>query len=80
MPAHPTTRRIVILLLIVAVLAGWGWWATRSKPIPIAVTAVEKARWKRPWPTPVLDGQGLSARQAVTECGRTDRQPAGTGG
>ena len=42
MPAHPTTRRIVILLLIIAVLAGWGWWATRSKPIPIAVTAVEK--------------------------------------
>ena len=42
MPAHPTTRRIAILLLIIAVLAGWGWWATRSKPIPIAVTAVEK--------------------------------------
>lgn len=42
MPAPSTARRIVILLLITAVLAGWAWWATRSKPITVAVAAVEK--------------------------------------
>ncbi|MCW5586359.1 MAG: efflux RND transporter periplasmic adaptor subunit [Chromatiales bacterium] len=42
MPAPSTTRRIIILLLITAVLAGWAWWATRSKPIMVAVAAVEK--------------------------------------
>ncbi|HPQ25722.1 MAG TPA: efflux RND transporter periplasmic adaptor subunit [Gammaproteobacteria bacterium] len=42
MPAPSTTRRIIILLLITAVLAGWAWWVTRSKPITVAVAAVEK--------------------------------------
>ena len=42
MPLSTTTRRASITLLLFALLAAWGWWATRTKPVAVAVTAVEK--------------------------------------
>ena len=42
MPLSTTTRRASITLLLLALLAAWGWWATRTKPVAVAVTAVEK--------------------------------------
>ena len=37
-----TTRRISLVLLAFALLAAWVWWSTRSKPVEVAVSAVER--------------------------------------
>ncbi|WP_078118400.1 efflux RND transporter periplasmic adaptor subunit [Thiosocius teredinicola] len=42
MAGNKTARRTFIFLLILAVLATWIWWATRAKPISVAVAAAEK--------------------------------------
>jgi len=42
MPELVSIRRIVVALTLLALLAGWAWWAGRSKPISVAVALVEK--------------------------------------
>ena len=37
-----TTRRISLVVLAFALLAAWVWWSTRSKPVEVAVSAVER--------------------------------------
>jgi HlyD family secretion protein len=39
-----TVRRIVLAVLILSLVAGVIWWATRPKPIAVVVTAVEVGR------------------------------------
>lgn len=42
MPGKSATRRTIIILVIQAIIGAWIWWATRAKPIEVAVAAVEK--------------------------------------
>ena len=42
MPLNHTMRRILLVVLVTALLATWVWWATRAKPVTVAVIAVEK--------------------------------------
>lgn len=42
MPLGKITRRVLWILLPLIVLAGGAWWVSRSKPISVAVAAVEK--------------------------------------
>ena len=42
MPLSKTSRRFFLFLLAIALLATWVWWANRSKPVEVAVAAVEK--------------------------------------
>ena len=42
MPLSKTSRRLLLFLLAIALLATWIWWANRAKPVEVAVAAVEK--------------------------------------
>ena len=42
MPAKRRLPRYLIAALVLAGLAAWGWWATRPKPVPVLVAAVER--------------------------------------
>lgn len=37
-----TTKRVFLGLLILVLSASWFWWATRARPVDVAVTAVER--------------------------------------
>jgi HlyD family secretion protein len=42
MPTTKNLRRILITVLLIALLGAWAWWAGRSKPVAVVVTAVER--------------------------------------
>ncbi len=42
MPPSTTKRRIVFVLLAIAIAGTWIWWTNRAKPVDVAVAAVEK--------------------------------------
>ncbi|MCG6966409.1 MAG: efflux RND transporter periplasmic adaptor subunit [Chromatiaceae bacterium] len=42
MPTIKNLRRILITVLLIALLGAWAWWAGRSKPVAVVVTAVER--------------------------------------
>ena len=42
MAGSKAMRRTFMILLVLALLGGWAWWATRSKPVEVTVAAVER--------------------------------------
>lgn len=42
MPLSQTTRRVLWITLLLGLLGAWLWWAGRTKPIDVAVAAVER--------------------------------------
>ena len=71
MPKHKTVRRTLITLVLIALLAGWAWWAGRSKPIGVAVTAVEKG---------IVEKTVANTRAGTIEACRRAKLSPSTGG
>jgi len=71
MPTHKTVRRTLITLVLIALLAGWAWWAGRSKPISVAVAAVEKG---------IVEKTVANTRAGTVEACRRAKLSPSTGG
>ena len=71
MPTSKTLRRTLITAVLFVLLAGWAWWATRSKPISVAVTAVERG---------TVEKTVANTRAGTVEACRRARLSPSTGG